>query len=301
MSAPVGFVGLGKMGWPMARNLVAAGYALVVRDLDPDRMADFGSEHGCVVADTPQAFADAALVVTMLPDDTAVQDAVLDWEGGIASALSAGSVVVDMSSSHPSGTKRLGERLASLGIGLVDAPVSGGVTRAEAGTLTLMIGGLDEDVARARPVLEVLGEALFRTGPLGSGHAMKALNNFVGGATYAVVVEALTVGGRFGLDPATMIDVLNASSGRSFNTEHVVKDHVLTGRYATGFALGLLAKDVGIAASLADSAEIDAPLLRLASSRWAEAAADLGAAADHSEAHKNWWEGRLQQEASMSV
>jgi 3-hydroxyisobutyrate dehydrogenase len=301
MSAPVGFVGLGKMGWPMARNLVAAGYPLVVRDLDPERTADFASEHGCVGADTPQAFADAAFVVTMLPDDTAVQDAVLDWEGGIASALAAGSVVVDMSSSHPSGTKRLGERLAPLGIGLVDAPVSGGVTRAEAGTLTLMIGGVDEDVARARPVLEVLGEALFRTGPLGSGHAMKALNNFVGGATYAVVVEALTVGGRFGLDPATMIDVLNASSGRSFNTEHVVKDHVLTGEYATGFALGLLAKDVGIAASLADSAGIDAPLLQLASRRWGEAAADLGPAADHSEAHKHWWEGRLQPEASMSV
>jgi 3-hydroxyisobutyrate dehydrogenase len=290
----VGFVGLGMMGWPMARNLVAAGYALTVRDADGERQARFAEEHGCSAAADAQAFAAAAVVVTMLPDDTAVREAVLDWDGGIARALSAGAVVVDMSSSNPEGTKSLGERLAPSGIGLVDAPVSGGVTRADEGTLTLMVGGDDEEaIARAQPVLDVLGERIFRTGPLGSGHAMKALNNFVGGATYAVVVEALAVGRRFGLDPATMIDVMNASSGRSFNTEHVVKDHVLTGAYATGFALGLLAKDIGIAAALASDCEVDAPLIRAVSGRWAEAAADLGAAADHSEAHKHWWSSDL--------
>jgi len=129
---------------------------------------------------------------------------------------------------------------------------------------------------------------------------MKALNNFVGGATYAVVVEALAVGRRFGLDPETMIDVMNASTGRSFNTEHVLKDHVLTEAYATGFALGLLAKDVGIAATLARSAEVDAPLCELVSRRWAEAASDLGGSADHSEAHKHWYPERLAQGALPS-
>jgi 3-hydroxyisobutyrate dehydrogenase len=298
----VGFVGLGMMGWPMARNLVSAGYALTVRDADPGRQERFAAEHGCVAADAPRAFADAAVVVTMLPDDSTVRDAILEWEGGIASALSAGAVVVDMSSSNPEGTSELGARLEPMAIGLVDAPVSGGVTRADSGTLTLMVGGDDAGaIARAEPVLEVLGERLFRTGPLGSGHAMKALNNFVGGATYAVVVEALTVGRHFGLDPATMIDVMNASSGRSFNTEHVVKDHVLTGAYATGFALGLLAKDVGIAAGLARSSDVDAPLCDLVSRRWAEAAGDLGATADHSEAHKHWWPGRLDQGAEVPV
>ena len=289
-SGPVGFVGLGKMGWPMARNLVAAGFSLVVRDADPERQASFAGEHGCVAADTAHAFADTTVVVTMLPDDRTVREAMLDWDGGIGSSLSPGAVVVDMSSSNPVGTSELGERLAAMGIALVDAPVSGGVTRADEGTLTLMVGGDDEDaIARAQPVLGVLGERIFRTGPLGSGHAMKALNNFVGGATYAVVVEALAVGRRFGLDPATMIDVMNASSGRSFNTEHVVKDHVLTGAYATGFALGLLSKDIGIAAALATGCDVDAPLIQAVSSRWSEAAADLGAAADHSEAHKHWW------------
>jgi 3-hydroxyisobutyrate dehydrogenase len=130
---------------------------------------------------------------------------------------------------------------------------------------------------------------------------MKALNNFVGGATYALVVEALTVGRHYGLDPATMIDVMNASTGRSFNSEVVVKEHVLTGAYATGFALGLLAKDVGIAAGLARSAGVDAPLLELASRRWAAAAEELGGAADHSEAHKHWWSGRFDPSAEVTV
>jgi 3-hydroxyisobutyrate dehydrogenase len=290
----VGFVGLGKMGWPMASNLAAAGFSLVVRDADQDVQARFATERAGQAADAALAFSDTAVVVTMLPDDKAVREAILDWDGGIGPALSPGAVVVDMSSSNPEGTKALGKRLAELGVGLVDAPVSGGVTRAEEGTLTLMVGGDDEQaIARAQPVLDVLGDRMFRTGPLGSGHAMKALNNFVGGATYAVVVEALAVGRRFGLDPATMIDVMNASSGRSFNTEHVVKDHVLTGTYATGFALGLLSKDIGIAANLAAACEVDAPLIRIVSSRWSEAAADLGTAADHSEAHKHWWSSDL--------
>jgi 3-hydroxyisobutyrate dehydrogenase len=120
---------------------------------------------------------------------------------------------------------------------------------------------------------------------------MKALNNVVAGATYAVVVETLTIGRRFGLDPRVMIDVMNVSTARSFNTEHVFADHVLTGAYATGFALGLLAEDVGIAASLAQSSGVDAPVVELVSRRWADAAEALGFAADHSEAHKHWWPG----------
>ena len=292
----VGFVGLGMMGWPMARNLAAAGFELTVHDADAARSAQFAAEHERAAAAAGAAdFARAGVVVTMLPDDRTVQEALLRWDGGIAGALPECAVAVDMSSSNPVGTKALGPELEAFGVGLVDAPVSGGVTRAESGTLTLMIGSDEEDaVTRVRPVLEVLGERLFRTGPLGSGHAMKALNNFVGGGTYALVVEALTIGRHYGLDPATMVDVMNASTGRSFNTEVVVKEHVLTGAYATNFALGLLAKDVGIAASLADASEVDAPLSELVARRWAAAAAgDLGPGADHSEAHKHWWDGRL--------
>ncbi|HEX4660570.1 MAG TPA: NAD(P)-dependent oxidoreductase [Streptosporangiaceae bacterium] len=286
----VGFVGLGNMGWRMAANLAAAGFSLVVRDSNADTQARFAAEHGGTVAASPESFAGAAVVVTMLPDGAAVREAILDWKGGIAAALEPDAVVLDMSSSDPVGTKALAGELAPSGVRVIDAPVSGGITRAEAGTLSLMVGGQDEDAfARVRGALETVGERIFRTGPLGSGHAMKALNNFLGAAAYTTAAEALAIGHEFGLDPRVMLDVVNASTGRSFNTEVVFKDDVITGRYGTGFALGLLAKDVAIAAKLAEAVGVDAPACQVVRRRWAEAAAALGFAADHSEAHKRWW------------
>ena len=286
----VGFVGVGNMGWRMAANLAAAGFTLVVRDSNAETEARFAAEHGGVPAASPESFAHVGVVVTMLPDGAAVREALLGWKGGIAAALKPGAVALDMSSSDPVGTKALASELAPAGVRLVDAPVSGGITRAEAGTLSLMVGGQDEDAfSRVLGVLETLGERIFRTGPLGSGHAMKALNNFLGAAAYTTAAEALAIGHEFGLDPGVMLDVVNASTGRSFNTEVVLKQDVITGRYGTGFALGLLAKDVGIAADLAEAVGVDAPACQLVRRRWADAAAALGFAADHSEAHKRWW------------
>jgi len=286
----VGFVGLGNMGAPMARNLRAAGHPLIVHDADAARARAFAAESGAVAAAAPADFAPAAVVVTMLPDGAAVAQAVLEWDGGIAGSLQAGAVVVDMSSANPLDTRALGGRLAALGIGLVDAPVSGGITKAHSGTLTIMAGS-DEAwaIERAEPVLDVLGARLVRTGPLGSGHAMKALNNFCGAASYTATAEALAIGQQFGLAAETMLDVLNASTGRSFNTEVVFKDEVVPGRYATGFALALLAKDVGIAAALARETGLDTPACELVSRRWAQAREALDPGADHSEAHRGWW------------
>jgi 3-hydroxyisobutyrate dehydrogenase len=287
--APVGFVGLGNMGRLMAANLAAAGFPLVVRDSDPGAQQRFIDANGGAPAGAPGDFKDTSVVVTMLPDGAAVREAVLGWQGGIASALRPGSVVLDMSSAEPVGTQKLAADLAPLGVRVVDAPVSGGIARAETGTLSLMVGGTDEEAFElAKPVLEVLGERVFRTGPLGSGHAMKALNNFLGATAYTAAAEALAIGKEFGLDPAVMLDVVNTSTGRSFNSEVVFKNDVITGRYGTGFALGLLAKDVGIAAGLAESLGIPAPALELVRRRWAEAADGLGFATDHSEAHKAW-------------
>jgi 3-hydroxyisobutyrate dehydrogenase len=139
-------------------------------------------------------------------------------------------------------------------------------------------------------VLDVLGAQVFATGPLGSGHAMKALNNFVGTTTYAVTAEALAIGGHYGLSTATMVAVFNASTARSFNSEIVFKDHVVSGAYATAFVLGLITKDVGIAASLAEASGVEAPFTKLSSARWTAALDGLGFTADHSEAHKQWWD-----------
>jgi 3-hydroxyisobutyrate dehydrogenase len=234
----------------------------------------------------------------MLPDGRAVAAATTEWRGGIAAALAPGAVVVDMSSSSPLDTLALGARLAERDVALVDAPVSGGIRGADAGTLTLMVGGDDERaIEQAQPVLAVLGARQFRTGPLGSGHAMKALNNFCAAASYMSSVEALAIGRRFGLRGEVMLDVLNASSGRTFATEVVVKDEVVTGRYAAGFALGLLAKDAAIAAELARESGLETPACELTSERMAAARDALAPGADFSEAHKGWWQVALADDA----
>jgi 3-hydroxyisobutyrate dehydrogenase len=252
------------------------------------------SELDAVPAEAGADFANADVVVTMLPDDRAVAAVMLEWDGGVAASLRPGAVVVDMSSSNPAGTIALGKALAERGIGLVDAPVSGGIARAVTGTLTLMAGTDDPaSLERVQPVLDVLGARTFPTGPLGSGHAMKALNNFVGATTYVVTAEALAIGRHYGLTPATMVEIFNNSTARSFNSEIVFKEHVVSGAYATAFALGLITKDVGIAAGLAAESGVEAPFTRLSSERWTAALGGLGPAADHSEAHKAWWDADL--------
>jgi 3-hydroxyisobutyrate dehydrogenase len=285
----VGFVGLGNMGWPMARNLARAGFRLTVRDADTARQQRFADEHSARAADAPSAFRDVEAVVTMLPTGRIVREVMLEWQGGLGRALPRGAIVVDMSSSDPTGTRELGRALAANGIAVVDAPVSGGVPKADAGTLAIMIGGDDAAaIERARPLLEVMGKKLFLTGPLGSGHAMKALNNYVAAAGFTAAAEALIVGHQFGLDPAVMVEILNASTGRNFSTEYTMTEHVLPRKFATGFALGLLAKDVAIAADLVDAIGAEAPVCRLLRELWAEAATAMGGSVDHSVALRHW-------------
>jgi len=291
----IGFVGLGNMGWPMARNLYNAGMPLVVRDSATGKQERFAAEHpGVRVAESPAAFSAAEVIVTMLPNGSVVQDALLHWNGGIGPALRPGALVVEMSSSDPSDTLRLAAELERSSIRVVDAPVSGGVPRAITGELAIMVGGAPDAIARAQDVLRVLGNPArqFVTGGLGSGHAMKALNNFIAAATHCATAEALVAGKKFGLDPQTMIDIINASTGQSF-VSGTFDAQVLNGRYGTGFALGLLAKDVHIAASVAAAAGIDAPVVELVDERWAKALGELGPAADHTTAHQAWWDEPL--------
>lgn len=283
------------MGWPMAHNLAAAGVRLTVRDSDDSVQQRFLDDHGGRGASSPADFADADVVITMLPDGSVVRHVLLEWEGGIAGAMAAGSLVVDMSSSAPTDTLELAAALAARSIGVVDAPVSGGLVRATDGTLSIMVGGDDDAIARAVPLLDVLGDPArrFSCGGLASGHAMKALNNFVGAANYAATAEALAIGRAFGLASKTMVETINASTGRSFESEVVLEHHVVNGAYATGFGLGLLAKDVAIAASLAERVEVDAPTAELMHARWRDAESRLGGARDHSEAHQAWWDIEL--------
>jgi 3-hydroxyisobutyrate dehydrogenase len=275
------------MGAPMAACIARAGHALTLYDNVHERARQVATEHGCRVADGFDGLAAADFVVTMLPTGQIVRDLYL--REGLAGKLRRGVIAIDMSSSDPVGTRELGAALAASGITLIDAPVSGGVPRAVLGTLTIMIGGDDPTaIDRARPLLHAMGDRLFDTGGLGSGHAMKALNNFVAAASFAACAEALLAGQRFGLDPARMVEILNVSTGRNFHTDLVLREHVVGGKFATGFQLGLLAKDVRIAAGLAHALRLDAPLLRLVSERYETARDALGYACDHTEAIKAW-------------
>ena len=231
----------------------------------------------------------ADIVITMLPTGREVRDVLLEAQvGALAGDLRHGAVVIDMSSADPVATRALGGELAPRNIALIDAPVSGGVPRAQDGTLAIMMGGDAAVIAAVKPVLACLGRSLFEVGGLGCGHAMKALNNFLAATSYAAAVEAIVVGRQFGLDPAVMTDVINVSTGRSFASENIIQQHVLSGTFATGFALGLLAKDVKIAADLAHQIGVDAPLGRLIRDLWGDARDAIGAEQDHSRAWAHW-------------
>ena len=295
----VGVIGIGNMGAPMAANPVRAGFAVVLFDIDAQRAQRVAGEIGARAAASLDALGrDVDAVVTMLPTGRDVRAVLLEAEGGaLAGTLMPGSAVIDMSSSDPVGTRALGAALAARALAFVDAPVSGGVPRAKDGTLAIMIGGDAAAIAQAKPVLAALGNRLFEVGALGCGHAMKALNNFLAATGFAAASEAMAVGRRFGLDPAIMIDVVNVSTGRNFSTESTIKQQVLTGDFASGFALGLLAKDVKIAADLADAIGVDAPLGRLVRDLWTEARDAIGGDRDHTRAVEAWESKRIQRAA----
>jgi 3-hydroxyisobutyrate dehydrogenase len=283
----VGFVGLGHVGWPMAANICAAGYELVVHDADRTRGKRFAAEHGCSHADEPAGLSQAGAIVTMLPNGSVVRDVVL--HSGLADELSTGTLVVDTSSSDPLGTRELGAELERRDVRLVDAGVSlpeGG--RAEERMITFMVGASDAAFALARPLLEAMGDRIFRMGPLGAGHAMKTLNNYVGAAGLAAALDALVIGCRYGLDPATMLNALNVSTGRNFSTEFPLRERGITRRFDSGYALSLLNKDLRIAASVAERAGFQSGLFALLAAEFGEAEQELGGRADHLRCLEHW-------------
>jgi 3-hydroxyisobutyrate dehydrogenase len=265
----------------MAARLAAAGYPLRVYD----RAASVRISGAVTGSSAFDAATGADLVITMLPDGKAVRAALLG-RGGAAAALGKGAIVLDMSSCDPLATRKLHRELAGRGIELLDAPVSGRVEGARDGTLTIMAGGRAAALKRVRPVLEVLGRRIFLAGPSGAGHAVKALNNYIAAAGTVAAFEAVIVGRAFGLDPALMTDIFNSSAGRNSTTENKIRQHVLSGRFASGFALALMAKDVGIAAGLARSLHVDAQLTRKTRDLWRAAGRESPAGADHTEMYR---------------
>ncbi|KAL2425399.1 hypothetical protein ABEF95_014881 [Exophiala dermatitidis] len=288
----VGYIGLGKAGASMASNLPRAGFHLVVRDADPAREQKFAQDNpNTVVAEAgPYGFEDCDVVVTMLPQGKVVREVVLG-ENGIAKGLKPGAIIVDTSSSSPFDTQRLGEDLASLGFVLIDSPVTQAhLHDTDTGNATLMVGSNSSDaMARVLPVLQAMAKYVFHMGKLGSGHAMKTLNNYISAASIVALSDALVTGQKFGLDPIQMIDVLNVGTGRNFSTTDSYATDALPRKYASGFQLALLIKDVGISKELFEKIGFDTDMPDLILKYFRDAMDMLGEpAADHTELLKNW-------------
>jgi 3-hydroxyisobutyrate dehydrogenase len=279
--ATLGFVGLGKMGGPMATRLAGAGYQVQGYDASEQAIRSWAerADGACPAASLHAAATGAAAVILMLPDSAVVRR-VLD---GLRPSLSPGTVVVDMSSSEPLVTRELAAETGRAGVTLVDAPVSGGVIGAVSGRLTIMAGGAPADVRRVRPLLDVLGARVVHVGDVGAGHAVKALNNLLSATHLLATSEAMTAAAAFGLDVPTVLAAINTSSGRSGSTENKWPNFIVPRTFDSGFSLRLMVKDMRIALGLAEAAGTPASLSAAAASLWAEAAQALPAGADHTE------------------
>jgi 3-hydroxyisobutyrate dehydrogenase len=277
--APITVIGLGNMGVPMALCLAKAAFQVTGHDISDASRRNFSAAGGRAVAGGADAVRSADVVITLLPDGKAVRAALEP----LRKDLKPGCILIDMSSSEPLGTRALGEEFIAAGFGFIDAPVSGGVKRAADGTLAIMAGGEASTTDRVEPVLSAMGRSIFRTGLLGSGHAMKALNNYVSAAGLIAAVEAIQIGKKFGLDPNLMADILNASTGRNNTTEVKLKQFIISKSFDAGFPLRLMAKDVRTADQLGHEMGVAVPFADACAKLWDGASQALDAAADHTE------------------
>ena len=284
-SLDIGFIGLGVMGAPMASHLARAGHRLTLHDADPAVASALAGTLGgaAQAADTPAALAEGCdIVITMLPNGQVVQQ-VVQGEQGLLRGLKPGALLLDTSSAEPWLTQATAAKLAERGVAMVDAPVSGAQWGAQEAKLVFMVGGAAADVARVRPLLDVMGRAVHHVGALGAGHAMKCINNLITSITFSATMEGLVIGKRYGLDPAAMVEVLDQSTGGSWITQNHIRQRVLSRSFDDPFKLELMLKDMGIALELGREAQLPLPLSALGQQLWRAAALAAGPGASVSE------------------
>ncbi len=289
----IGFVGLGVMGTPMATHLSKAGHTLTLHDLDETLTQALAKTLGgeARAAATPaEVGARSELVITMLPNGEVVRDVTLGVQG-LLQTLKPGALLLDTSSAQPWITRATAQALAAKGVAMVDAPVSGAQWGAQAAELVFMVGGDAQHVQRVRPLLDVMGRAVFHLGGLGSGHAMKCINNLITAMTFSATAEGLAIGKAFGLDPAVMTDVLNESTGQSWISKNHIAKRVVSRTFDDPFKLELMLKDIGIAMGLAREAQMSVPLSGLGEQLWRAASHAVGPGASISELAR-WVEGQ---------
>ena len=282
----VAFLGLGAIGEPMARHLARDPFELSVWNRTQAKSDQFASGSGARAAMTPaDAASNADFVITCLPSSREVED-IVDGRDGLAQGLKQGSMLIDCTSGDPATSRRIAEKLAKSGVDFIDAPVSGGVKGAVAGTLTVMCGGETAAVDRARPVLEAFGKKIVYCGPVGAGDAVKAMNQALLAIHIWSAGEALAALAKLGVDTRVALDVINGSSGRSNSSENLFPERVIGRAFPRTFKLALLDKDVGIAADIARAESVPSPFVELAARLFREARGELGEEADHVEAVK---------------
>lgn len=259
--AKVGFIGLGNMGGPMAKNLVAAGHAVTVFDLVPDACEDLQRTGANVASSTSDAATGADYVVSMLPAGKHVAGIYLG-EDGLLAQLDSSTTILDCSTIDAPTSREVGEAAARLGIGFMDAPVSGGVAAAAAGTLAFMCGGSAETFEKAKLILADMGKNIFHAGPAGAGQVAKGCNNMLLAIHMIGTTEALEMGVRNGLDPKVLSDIMLASSGRNWSLElynpypGVMENVPSSNDYQPGFMVDLMVKDLGLALNIAESSGV---------------------------------------------
>lgn len=287
----IGFAGIGAMGAPMAVNLVRAGYKLLVYDLNAARTAALADAHGVTVAkNLAELGAAANIIITMLPDGKAVRTALCGSNDSFKDCLleraQKSALVIDMSSSSPMGTRELGGLLEQRGLQFIDAPVSNGVKGAVAATLSIMVGGDRGIFDRIKPMLEKMGSQIYYAGPLGAGHAIKALNNYVSAAGLIAACEAMHAGQAFGIDPNVVVDIINTSSGMNNTTKNKCRQYMISGAYNAGFSTGLMAKDVRTALEIAEAMQTSTLFAKPTAEVWNAMEKQMGFLSDHTEMNK---------------
>ena len=282
----IAFIGLGDIGSLMASHLAKDPFELTVWNRTGAKAEEFARNNKARVAASPaDAVRDAAAVITCLPSSAEVE-AVLHGENGILDAMRKGSVLIDCTSGDPPTSRSIAAELGGRGVEFIDAPVSGGTTAARSRSLTVMWGGESTVFERVRPVIEAFGKKIVHAGPVGSGDALKAVNNALLAVHILSAAEGLAILVKAGVDPKVALDVINASSGRSNSSENLIPQRVLTRAFPRTFRLALLEKDIAIAAVMAQDLDAKTPVISLTAGRFHEAREKLGERADHVEAVK---------------
>ena len=276
----IGFIGLGAMGQPMSRRLLEAGYPVVACDLRTEAVkaaVQKGAEPASSAAEVAEK---CRKVITIVPNSDAV-DQVVFGPRGLLEGLKAGDVLLEMTSAYPPSTLRVHQALAAKGASMIDAPVSGGVVGAEAGTLSIMVGGDESIFQSCRSILSVMGKNLFYLGGIGSGHALKAINNFLSATTLAATSEAVILAEKLGLSPQRVVEVIQVSTGRSYSTELKFPKFVLPKTFNSGFALDLMYKDIDTVTRMAREYKIPMFIANLVQQIYGFAVAQGGGKGDH--------------------